>query len=95
MSVPQNPDGTPKALEIHLPTLKQWRRKDFKRFIRMFEGGVTAEKMDDQDQFIVDHSNYTQADIDDLDTDEYGQIFKAFSDFMQETAVPKANGEHS
>lgn len=95
MSVPLNEDGTVKGLEISLPKIRKWKRKQIKRFLRMLEGNTSAEKLEEQDRFLADYSNWSLAEIDELDSDEYEAIFKRIGEIVQENGVPKASGASS
>ncbi len=95
MSLPLNADGTLKPLEVNLPKLNKWRRKDFKLLLRILEGKISADLLDEQDKFLAQYTNWSLAEIEDLDMDETKDIFKAISEAIQDTNVPKANAASS
>ncbi len=95
MSVPHNADGSLKALELNLSAMNKWSRKESKKFLRMLQGETTAEKLDRQDQFLAEHSNWTFDEIQELDNDEITAIFNQIGDRIQENAVPKASAASS
>lgn len=96
MSVPLNADGTIKPLEIRLTKIRKWKRRETRRFIRLFfEGGVTSAILEEQDRFLSEYSNWTFDEISEIDNDEFADIFKQIREIIQDAGVPKVSDASS